>query len=155
MWYFATLSESAGTRWDQVKFSPPSKSKVRSISFIKTCSAVKQHLHWFFLFSFLCWIFEYSFLYSISTDPLFISSTTDKLCQMESLLPAWKTLESRLDQLQKDLREDEKTIHLLDSCLVNGTFNGQTASSLRDVAKVLSENTVHQVCTIFSKLSII
>ncbi|KAJ8923715.1 hypothetical protein NQ315_010296, partial [Exocentrus adspersus] len=33
---------------------------------------------------------------------------TDKLCQMESLLPAWKTLESRLEQLQKDLREDEK-----------------------------------------------
>lgn len=73
------------------------------------------------------------------------SSTTDKLCQMESLLPAWKTLESRLEQLQKDLREDEKTIHLLDSCLTNGTFTDQTATCVRDVAKVLSETTAHQV----------
>lgn len=70
--------------------------------------------------------------------------TTDKLCQMESLLPAWKTLESRLEQLQKDLREDEKTIHLLDSCLTNGTFTDQTATCVRDVAKVLSETTAHQ-----------
>ncbi|KAJ8986242.1 hypothetical protein NQ317_009948 [Molorchus minor] len=56
----------------------------------------------------------------------------------------WKTLESRLEQLQKDLQEDEKTIHMLDSCLTNGTFTDQTASCVRDVAKVLSETTAHQ-----------
>nr|XP_023012849.1 uncharacterized protein LOC111502899 [Leptinotarsa decemlineata] len=68
----------------------------------------------------------------------------DKLCQIESLLPAWKTLESRLEQLQKDLRQDEKTMHLLDSCLTDGTFTDQTATSVREVAKLLSETTVHQ-----------
>ncbi|KAG5898838.1 hypothetical protein JTB14_014269 [Gonioctena quinquepunctata] len=68
----------------------------------------------------------------------------DKLCQIESLLPAWKTLESRLEQLQKDLRQDEKTMHLLDASLTNGTFNDQTAVSVREVAKLLSESTVNQ-----------
>ncbi|KAJ8950266.1 hypothetical protein NQ318_021120 [Aromia moschata] len=40
----------------------------------------------------------------------------DKLCQMESLLPAWKTLESRLEQLQKRSarrRENHTPIRLL------------------------------------------
>ncbi|CAH1969124.1 unnamed protein product [Acanthoscelides obtectus] len=71
-------------------------------------------------------------------------SATDKLYQMESLLPAWKTLESRLEQLQKDLKEDDKTIHLLDSSLSNGTFTDQTANSVRDIAKILSETTARQ-----------
>ncbi|CAG9816482.1 unnamed protein product [Phaedon cochleariae] len=67
----------------------------------------------------------------------------DKLCQIESILPAWKTLEFRLEQLQKDLQEDKKTIHLLDSSLTNGNFSDQTATSVREVAKLLSES-VHQ-----------
>nr|CAH7761052.1 unnamed protein product [Callosobruchus chinensis] len=72
------------------------------------------------------------------------ASATDKLYQIKSLLPAWKTLESRLEQLQKDLKEDDKTIHLLDSCLTNGTFTDQTANSVRDIAKILSETTARQ-----------
>lgn len=71
---------------------------------------------------------------------------------MENLLPSWKTLETRLEQLQQDLKEDEKTILLIDSCLTNGTFTDQTANSVRDVAKVLSETTSRQVGYIFDIL---
>lgn len=66
---------------------------------------------------------------------------TDELCQLKSLLPVWRTLESRLEQLQNDLKKDEKTIQVLDSCLSNGTFTDQTAASVREVAKLLSEST--------------
>ncbi|XP_030748670.1 uncharacterized protein LOC115876834 [Sitophilus oryzae] len=72
------------------------------------------------------------------------SRTSNKLSEIENLLPAWKMLESRLEQLQKDLMEDGKTIHLLDSVLTNGQFTDQTATCVRDVAKVLSESTSHQ-----------
>lgn len=61
------------------------------------------------------------------------------------MLPAWKMLESRLEQLQKDLKEDGKTLHLLDTILTNGQFTDQTATCVRDVAKVLSESTSYQV----------
>lgn len=71
--------------------------------------------------------------------------TAEKLTQIENLLPAWKTLENRLDQLQRDLNEDKKTIHLLDSLLTNGTFTDQTANCVRDVAKLLSETSSYQV----------
>lgn len=54
-------------------------------------------------------------------------------------------LESRLEQLQKDLKEDGKTLHLLDTILTNGQFTDQTATCVRDVAKVLSESTSYQV----------
>ncbi|XP_076260904.1 klarsicht [Rhynchophorus ferrugineus] len=70
--------------------------------------------------------------------------TSNKLTEIENLLPAWKMLESRLEQLQKDLMEDGKTIHLLDSVLTNGQFTDQTATCVRDVAKLLSESTSHQ-----------
>ncbi|XP_057656186.1 uncharacterized protein LOC130893801 isoform X2 [Diorhabda carinulata] len=66
---------------------------------------------------------------------------TDELCQLKSLLPVWRTLESRLEQLQNDLKKDEKTIQVLNSCLTNGTFTVKTASTVREVAKLLSEST--------------
>ncbi|XP_050314651.1 klarsicht protein [Anthonomus grandis grandis] len=67
-----------------------------------------------------------------------------KLSEIENLLPGWKMLESRLEQLQKDLLEDGKTLHLLDTVLTNGQFTDQTATCVRDVAKVLSESTSYQ-----------
>ncbi|XP_066158030.1 klarsicht protein isoform X1 [Euwallacea fornicatus] len=72
------------------------------------------------------------------------SRTTTKRGEIENLLPAWKMLESRLEQLQKDLKEDGKTLHLLDTVLTNGQFTDQTATCVRDVAKVLSESTSYQ-----------
>ncbi|ENN80316.1 hypothetical protein YQE_03309, partial [Dendroctonus ponderosae] len=70
--------------------------------------------------------------------------TATKLSEIENLLPVWKMLESRLEQLQKDLKEDGKTIHILDNVLSNGQFTDQTATCVRDVAKVLSESTSYQ-----------
>lgn len=73
--------------------------------------------------------------------------TATKLSEIENLLPVWKMLENRLEQLQKDLKEDGKTIHILDNVLSNGQFTDQTATCVRDVAKVLSESTSYQVTT--------
>lgn len=66
---------------------------------------------------------------------------TDELSQLKSLLPVWRMLESRLEQLQNDLKMDEKTMETLDSSLTNGNFSDQTAASVREVAKLLSETT--------------
>ncbi|CAG9759324.1 unnamed protein product [Ceutorhynchus assimilis] len=70
--------------------------------------------------------------------------TSTKLSEIENLLPAWLLLQSRLEQLQKDLKEDGKNLHLLDSVLTNGQFTDQTAICVRGVAKVLSESTTNQ-----------
>ncbi|XP_060537319.1 uncharacterized protein LOC132708773 isoform X2 [Cylas formicarius] len=78
---------------------------------------------------------------------LFDSAKTrasNKLSEIENLLPAWKMLEDRLEQLQKDLTEDGKTIRLLDAVLTNGQFTDQTATCVRDVAKLLSESNSYQ-----------
>lgn len=83
----------------------------------------------------------------------FNSRTSTKLGEIENLLPAWKMLESRLEQLQKDLKEDGKTLHLLDTILTNGQFTDQTATCVRDVAKVLSESTSYQVRLAFFEVT--
>jgi hypothetical protein len=67
------------------------------------------------------------------------------LAQLQPLLQQWKTLDNRLEQLQVDLRSDEKTLHLLDTALQGGALSDQTASYVRDVAKLLSETTTVQV----------
>lgn len=72
---------------------------------------------------------------------MFLFSITDELSQLKSLLPVWRMLESRLEQLQNDLKMDEKTMETLDSSLTNGNFSDQTAASVREVAKLLSETT--------------
>lgn len=76
---------------------------------------------------------------------LFLSSATERLAQLRPLLQQWKTLDNRLEQLQVDLRGDEKTLHLLDSALQGGALSDQTAIYVRDVAKLLSETTTVQV----------
>jgi uncharacterized coiled-coil protein SlyX len=70
------------------------------------------------------------------------------LAQLQPLLQQWKTLDNRLEQLQVDLRSDEKTLHLLDTALQGGALSDQTASYVRDVAKLLSETTTVQGCKI-------
>lgn len=54
-------------------------------------------------------------------------------------LQMWAQLELRLDELQSDLRSDEETLQLLDTALKGGFVSVDIASSVRDVAKVLSE----------------
>ncbi|XP_064215458.1 klarsicht protein [Tribolium castaneum] len=77
-----------------------------------------------------------------------LTNTNERLAQLRPLLQQWKTLDNRLEQLQVDLRSDEKTLHLLDTALQGGVLSDQTASYVRDVAKLLSETTVVQGCKI-------
>ncbi|XP_017768117.1 PREDICTED: uncharacterized protein LOC108556493 [Nicrophorus vespilloides] len=67
------------------------------------------------------------------------NSATERLNRLNLLLQSWKMLETRLDQLRGDLRDDEQTLGALDSALQGGTFSNQMASSVRGVAKLLSE----------------
>ncbi|CAH1187979.1 unnamed protein product [Phyllotreta striolata] len=64
---------------------------------------------------------------------------TEELSQLKTLLPVWRILESRLDQLQIDLKMDEKLMETIDYSLTNGMFTDQTVASVREVAKLLSE----------------
>ncbi|KAJ3639633.1 hypothetical protein Zmor_002979 [Zophobas morio] len=76
------------------------------------------------------------------------TTTNERLAQLKPLLQQWKTLDNRLEQLQVDLRSDEKTLHLLDTALQGGALSDQTATYVRDVAKLLSETTTIQGCKI-------
>ncbi|XP_049817339.1 klarsicht protein [Aethina tumida] len=69
--------------------------------------------------------------------------TKDQLEQKQGLLPQLETLETRLEQLQKDLCDDGRSIARLDNLLNEGIFNDQTAAGVRDIAKLLSESTYH------------
>ncbi|KAK4871667.1 hypothetical protein RN001_015791 [Aquatica leii] len=66
-------------------------------------------------------------------------SVKERLNQLNSLLQTWQTLESRLNQLQRNLQEDKETLAILDSALQDGVFSNHIATSVREVAKVLSE----------------
>ncbi|KAL1493485.1 hypothetical protein ABEB36_011526 [Hypothenemus hampei] len=80
--------------------------------------------------------------------------TSIKLGELENLLPAWRNLEARLEQLKKDLFEDGKTLNLLDTVLCSGRFTDQTATCIRDVAKVLSKSTTYQGYTLHLPVSL-
>ncbi|KAK5639335.1 hypothetical protein RI129_011827 [Pyrocoelia pectoralis] len=67
------------------------------------------------------------------------SSVTERLNQLNCLLQTWQTLENRLNQLQGNLQEDKETLTVLDSALQDGVFSNHIATSVREVAKVLSE----------------
>lgn len=54
-------------------------------------------------------------------------------------------LESRLDQLRGDLKEDEQALGLLADALQDGNFSNQMATSVQDVAKLLSKSKLTQV----------
>lgn len=68
-------------------------------------------------------------------------SIAEHLSDLSSHLQMWAQLESRLDELQSDLRSDGQTLRLLDTALNGGVVSMEVASSVRDVAKVLSEST--------------
>lgn len=74
---------------------------------------------------------------------LFRYSITDRGNHLKSLLHTWQTLDNRLDKLRGDLEDDKETLAILDSALQDGSLSNGMASSVRDVAKVLSET--HQV----------
>lgn len=54
-------------------------------------------------------------------------------------------LETRLDQLCGDLKEDEQALGILDNALQEGNFSNQMAHSVHDVAKLLSMTKTTQV----------
>ncbi|KAF5287452.1 hypothetical protein FQA39_LY15908 [Lamprigera yunnana] len=73
-------------------------------------------------------------------------SITERLNQLNGLLQTWQTLESHLNQLHRNLQEDKKTLAILDSAMQDGVFSNHIATSVREVAKVLSET--HQDSTL-------
>lgn len=82
---------------------------------------------------------EVSDLYTLWNDTC--QSIAEHLSDLSSHLQMWAQLESRLDELQSDLRSDGQTLRLLDTALNGGVVSMEVASSVRDVAKVLSEST--------------
>ncbi|XP_044741314.1 uncharacterized protein LOC123302466 [Chrysoperla carnea] len=66
-------------------------------------------------------------------------SVSEQLNNLEGLHNLWSQLELRLEELQGALRSDEHTLRMLDTALQGGTVSADVATSIRDVAKVLSE----------------
>lgn len=66
------------------------------------------------------------------------NSASDRVTRLNVLLQNWQMLETRLDQLRGDLRDDEQSLGALDIALQGGQFNNQMVTSAR-VAKLLSE----------------
>ncbi|XP_039288846.1 uncharacterized protein LOC111043821 isoform X3 [Nilaparvata lugens] len=63
-----------------------------------------------------------------------------QLSTLQSLSDAWQLFEVHLSELQLALRGDHKTMLMLDTALnKGGTVSSDVATSVRDVAKVLSE----------------
>lgn len=90
-------------------------------------------------------MFKYRCLHKfwqMCVNKMICSSVNDRLASLNMHLQMWAQLESRLDELQSDLRSDEETLQLLDSALKGGFVSVDIASSVRDVAKVLSESHV-------------
>uniref|UniRef100_A0A1B6EWZ8 KASH domain-containing protein n=2 Tax=Cuerna arida TaxID=1464854 RepID=A0A1B6EWZ8_9HEMI len=65
-----------------------------------------------------------------------VSQQLERLTQLSA---AWQTFESHLAELQVALRGDQNTLRLLHSALQQGPVSQDVASSVIDVAKVLSE----------------
>ncbi|XP_054272374.1 uncharacterized protein LOC128992693 isoform X2 [Macrosteles quadrilineatus] len=65
-----------------------------------------------------------------------VSEQLDSLSQLSA---TWQTLESQLTELTVALRSDQQTLRMLDSALRDGVGVQNVASSVIDVAKVLSE----------------
>ncbi|RZF37943.1 hypothetical protein LSTR_LSTR005443 [Laodelphax striatellus] len=62
-----------------------------------------------------------------------------QLSTLQSLSDAWQQFEVHLSELQLALRGDHKTMLMLDTALKGGTVSSDVATSVRVVAKVLSE----------------
>lgn len=66
-------------------------------------------------------------------------SVSQQLGNLQMVSQAWQQFEIHLSELQGALRSDQNTLRMLDSALQGGTVSADVATSVRDVAKVLSE----------------
>ncbi|XP_021925824.1 nesprin-2-like isoform X1 [Zootermopsis nevadensis] len=66
-------------------------------------------------------------------------SVSQRLGDLQRVSQAWQQFEVHLCELQEALRSDHNTLLMLDSALQGGTVSPDVATSVRDVAKVLSE----------------
>lgn len=66
-------------------------------------------------------------------------SVSQQLGNLQVVSQAWQQFEIHLSELQGALRSDQNTLRMLDSALQGGTVSPDVATSVRDVAKVLSE----------------
>ncbi|KRT78499.1 hypothetical protein AMK59_7016, partial [Oryctes borbonicus] len=69
-------------------------------------------------------------------------SANDKIDQLNNLKQAWQMLESRLNQLRSDLRDDKLTLDVLEDALNSGTLTSHILSAFKDIEKLLSETQV-------------
>ena len=64
---------------------------------------------------------------------------SQQLSNLQRVSQAWHQFEIHLSELQNALRSDQNTLRMLDSALQGGAVSPDVATSVRDVAKVLSE----------------
>lgn len=64
---------------------------------------------------------------------------SQQLSSLQKLSSDWQQFEIHLVELQVALRGDHETLRMLDSALKGGSVSPDVATSMRDVAKVLSE----------------
>lgn len=62
-----------------------------------------------------------------------------QLSSLQQLSAAWQQFDLNLSELQVALRGDHETLKQLDSAVQEGSITPDVATSVRDVAKVLSE----------------
>ncbi|PSN46909.1 hypothetical protein C0J52_15276 [Blattella germanica] len=66
-------------------------------------------------------------------------SVSLQLSNLQRVSQAWQQFEIHLSELQGALKSDQDTLRMLDSALQCGAVSSDVATSVRDVAKVLSE----------------
>ncbi|XP_067013332.2 klarsicht protein [Anabrus simplex] len=66
-------------------------------------------------------------------------SVSSRITSLERASQTWQTFETRLNELQVALRGDHNTLRMISSALQGGAVSPDVATSVRDVAKVLSE----------------
>lgn len=95
--------------------------------FLRTCLQYQVHGAMLLVLTANCATF--CLLYSVS----------QQLGNLQMVSQAWQQFEIHLSELQGALRSDQNTLRMLDSALQGGTVSPDVATSVRDVAKVLSE----------------
>lgn len=97
------------------------------VGFLRTCSQCNAHGAVLSVLTADCGTFCFS------------HSVSQQLGNLQIVSQAWQQFEIHLSELQGALRSDQDTLRMLDSALQGGTVSPDVATSVRDVAKVLSE----------------
>ena len=75
------------------------------------------------------------------------SRISQHLSDLQQTKLAWQQFEQHLAELQKALRSDQDTLKQVDRALQGGQVSTAVASSVREVARALSEKQEHSSVT--------